>query len=212
MSSPSIKDILRGINARIGNSTAPGHCFGSGCQKKLVPGVDKDHAFCNACWDKTFPPKQEAADDECPGCESGVDADAPHHLDNGDWHPQCCTRAAIAARQTMDGDDASIEIEEKASELGEDDEEAQHSSSEEETDDFGEDSGDEWVPSDNESDDEELTDVDEEDEEDIQDVLQNEPIAPRQRHGPKRFADEEFLKGANNGYTAGRKIDGGHSL
>ena len=34
----------------------------------------------------------------------------------------------------------------------------------------------------------------------------------RNRSAPQRFMDETFLKGANNGYTAGRQIDQGHSI
>ena len=34
------------------NSTKPGECFG-GCGK-MITSEDKDHALCNACWDKSF--------------------------------------------------------------------------------------------------------------------------------------------------------------
>jgi len=51
-----VMTILRQINASIGHAVEKGHCFGSGCGK-LLTSNDKDHAFCNACWDKAFAPR-----------------------------------------------------------------------------------------------------------------------------------------------------------
>jgi len=52
-----VMSILRNINSRIGNPTNKGCCLGSGCEKRLT-AEDKDHAFCNSCWDKSFPPTE----------------------------------------------------------------------------------------------------------------------------------------------------------
>ncbi len=41
---------LRQINTAIGNPVQKGHCFGKGCDK-LITADDKDHAYCNGCWD-----------------------------------------------------------------------------------------------------------------------------------------------------------------
>jgi hypothetical protein len=40
------------------NKTKPGQCLGSKCGK-IITTEDIDHAFCNSCWDKIFPPKPE---------------------------------------------------------------------------------------------------------------------------------------------------------
>ena len=48
-----VKKVLRQLNGAAGNVTKKGHCFGSGCHK-LLTTEDKDHSFCNSCWDKTF--------------------------------------------------------------------------------------------------------------------------------------------------------------
>ena len=36
--------------------TVEGQCMG-GC-KQMLTSDDKDHAFCNTCWDSIFPPKK----------------------------------------------------------------------------------------------------------------------------------------------------------
>ena len=41
-------------------------------------------------------------DEECPGCETGCDADSPHKITTASgkevFHPNCCTKAAEEAR------------------------------------------------------------------------------------------------------------------
>ena len=42
--------------------------------------------------------EEEEIPEECPGCETGCDADGPHRIFNGEYHPNCCTRAAEEER------------------------------------------------------------------------------------------------------------------
>ena len=40
--------------------------------------------------------------EECLGCETGCDADGPHRLSNGEYHPECGTRAAEEERRAKE--------------------------------------------------------------------------------------------------------------
>ena len=42
--------------------------------------------------------EEEEIPEECLGCETGAECDGAHRLENGDFHPNCCTRAAEAER------------------------------------------------------------------------------------------------------------------
>ena len=40
----------------------------------------------------------ETIPEDCLGCETGCDADGPHRIFNGNYHPNCCTLAAEKER------------------------------------------------------------------------------------------------------------------
>jgi len=40
----------------------------------------------------------QTSDDECLGCDTGCDYDGSHRDESGNYHPNCCTRAAEIER------------------------------------------------------------------------------------------------------------------